>query len=65
MTWTNGNRYVGAWLEGKRTGLGVFYWANGARYHGEFLNNLRHGNNGTVCIKNDAARARSPLVQSE
>ena len=31
-TWTNGNKSVGAWKDGKRHGRGTFTWANGSKY---------------------------------
>src|SRR5689334_7624968 len=37
------NSYIGAFVEGKRTGRGVFYWPDGEKFEGEFLNDLREG----------------------
>ncbi|MGA2548942.1 MAG: energy transducer TonB [Burkholderiaceae bacterium] len=37
MAWASGNRYEGDWIEGKRTGSGVFTRPNGDRYEGQFL----------------------------
>ena len=32
--WSNGDKYSGTYLNGKRHGLGEFVWANGERYEG-------------------------------
>ncbi|KAI9143913.1 hypothetical protein BKA69DRAFT_1059733 [Paraphysoderma sedebokerense] len=37
------NRYKGAFLEGRRHGMGTFYYANGAIYTGEWEDNMKHG----------------------
>jgi len=37
MSWPNGDRYVGDWVDGKRTGVGVLTRANGDRYEGDFV----------------------------
>jgi hypothetical protein len=34
----NGNKYVGSWIYGKRTGAGIMSYAEGGRYEGQFLN---------------------------
>jgi hypothetical protein len=39
----DGQKYVGEWLNYKKTGLGIWYHVNGDRYEGEFLNDLMHG----------------------
>ena len=38
-----GDKYVGDWLNGQRTGNGIYTHANGDRYVGEFLNGESHG----------------------
>ena len=40
---SDGNAFAGDWLEGNRTGHGVFTWPNGNRYEGQFKDNQRHG----------------------
>lgn len=35
LTWKMGDKYVGDYLHGKRTGVGTFYWSKtGDRYEG-------------------------------
>ncbi len=43
IVWTNGERYEGSLLSGKKHGHGVFIWANGQRYEGEWLDDRIHG----------------------
>jgi hypothetical protein len=40
---TEGNRYEGDFVDGKRTGKGTFTWANGNRYEGDFVDGKLHG----------------------
>ena len=42
-SFTNGNKYVGDWRDGKGNGQGTYTFANGHRYIGEFKNGLRNG----------------------
>ncbi len=37
------NRYVGAWANGKRHGVGTFIYADGSRYHGDWVEGQKHG----------------------
>ena len=39
----NGNKYVGEWRDGNRTGQGTHTWANGNKYVGEYRNGKRNG----------------------
>ena len=39
MVYSNGVRYKGQWVEGKRYGYGVLVWPNGNIFEGAFLNN--------------------------
>ena len=32
MNYTNGDKYIGDWIEDNRTGRGVYTWADGDRY---------------------------------
>ena len=41
--WSNGDKYVGAFKDGKREGYGTYTYANGDRYVGEFKNNKYDG----------------------
>jgi len=42
-TWSNGNKYVGEWKNGKQHGQGIHTWSNGNKYNGEWKNNEMHG----------------------
>ncbi|TPX38372.1 hypothetical protein SmJEL517_g00191 [Synchytrium microbalum] len=42
-TYPGHNRYEGWWVNGMRSGNGVFTYASGARYDGEWKDNLKHG----------------------
>lgn len=39
LTFANGNKYVGEWKDGLRSGEGVFDWANGNKYEGKWAKN--------------------------
>ena len=41
--YTGGNKYVGAWKDGKRHGQGTFTFANGNKYVGEYKDGKEHG----------------------
>ena len=50
MTWTacsvtlnSGDKYVGEWKEGRRTGQGTYTWMSGTKYIGGFHDYQRHG----------------------
>jgi hypothetical protein len=42
-TWTNGDKYVGEFYDGKRTGQGTYTWPNGDKYVGEFNDGKKTG----------------------
>lgn len=42
-TWTNGERYEGDYVRGKKHGIGIFFYKNGERYHGEFNYGIKTG----------------------
>ena len=42
-TWANGDKYVGEWKDGNRTGQGTLKWSNGNKYVGGFNNNKLSG----------------------
>ena len=35
--YTNGDRYEGGWVDGKRTGRGTYVWKDGRRYEGDYV----------------------------
>jgi hypothetical protein len=35
-TYTDGSRYMGAFLQGNRQGIGTCFWKNGSRFFGEW-----------------------------
>jgi len=43
MTWTDGSKYEGQFVNGKMEGKGIKTWPNGNTYDGMFKNNLQHG----------------------
>lgn len=43
LTWTNGDRYIGAFIAGKQHGYGVLYFHNGAEYAGNWESGKMHG----------------------
>ena len=43
LVWSDGTRYVGGVVEGKRTGKGTIFWQDGTRFVGEFENDKRNG----------------------
>ena len=43
MTWTNGDKYDGEFLNNQMHGYGVYDWADGRRYEGYWVDNMMHG----------------------
>ncbi|CAF3600529.1 unnamed protein product [Adineta steineri] len=43
MDFASGDKYTGDWIEGKRTGHGVYIFARGNRYEGQWKDNKMHG----------------------
>lgn len=43
ITYSNGDRYVGETVDGKRSGYGIYYYSNGNYYYGKYLNDERKG----------------------
>lgn len=41
--YSNGERYEGKIVNGKKHGFGTYYYANGNIYEGEWSNDLKHG----------------------
>ena len=43
LTYVNGDKYVGLYKDGKRTGQGTYTWAEGHKYVGEHKDSKAHG----------------------
>lgn len=43
MSWPDGRRYLGQYLDNQKQGEGVFYWPDGRLYDGGWRKGLRHG----------------------
>gem|GEM_PF-5824725 len=43
LTYPNGNRYTGGYLDGAKQGTGTFVWATGQTYSGDYKNDQMHG----------------------
>ena len=43
LVWSDGTRYVGGVIDGKRSGKGTIFWQDGTRFVGEFQNDMRNG----------------------
>jgi len=43
LIWTDGERYEGEFVDGKRTGKGIYIASGGYRYEGYFVNGKRAG----------------------
>lgn len=43
IEWTNGERYEGAMVAGKKQGKGIFTWRDGQRYDGEWADDMING----------------------
>ena len=42
-TWPNGRKYIGEYVDNKKSGYGEYFWPDGRCYRGEWLNGLQHG----------------------
>ena len=50
LTWENGNKYEGQWLDGFEHGDGIYTWADGSCYVG-IWNKDRKDGNGTLYLR--------------
>ena len=41
--WSDGDKYVGEWKNGKQHGQGTYTWASGDKYVGEYKDGKEHG----------------------
>jgi hypothetical protein len=51
LTSCDGGRYEGDYVDGKKSGKGVYTWPNGHRYEGDWVNDKRNGK-GTLFAQN-------------
>jgi len=51
IAWTNGDRYEGTMVAGRKHGQGIFTWSNGQRYDGEWTDDMINGK-GTLYYTN-------------
>jgi len=51
IAWTNGDRYEGTMVAGRKQGKGIFTWGNGQRYDGEWTDDMINGK-GTLYYTN-------------
>jgi len=42
-SWADGRKYLGEYLDDKKSGHGVFTWPDGRRYEGQWFNGNQHG----------------------
>jgi hypothetical protein len=45
MVWHNKGEYIGQFLNGEKSGQGVWEASNGEHYEGEWKNNVKEGKN--------------------
>ena len=43
LTFNNGDKYIGEYLNNKKEGYGILFYNNGNKYEGEFKNDLKNG----------------------
>ena len=43
MVWSDGRKYDGEYVSGRKHGYGLFLWPDGRRYTGEWYDGRRHG----------------------
>ena len=51
MSYANGNKYIGEWKDGQKSGEGVMIYENGDLYDGEWQHGKKNGQ-GTLTLKN-------------
>ena len=52
MTYENGNKYEGQWVNDKKEGEGTMTYADGAKYEGQWVNDKKEGEDGTMKYAN-------------
>lgn len=55
LIWSDGTRYVGGVVNGKREGKGTIYWQDGTRFSGHFQNDKKNGP-GTMVLPDGSVR---------
>lgn len=43
MTYSNGDKYEGSWVNGKKHGFGIYIYSDKSKYEGEWANDMRNG----------------------
>ena len=43
MTYPNGDKYEGGWLNGEKQGYGVYLYSDGSRFEGDWKNDDKNG----------------------
>ena len=56
LTYAGGDKYVGEFKDGRKSGQGTFTWADGDKYVGEFKDNIKNGYGYYLYGKNDKFR---------
>jgi hypothetical protein len=59
MVYTNGNKYIGYWINEEENGKGTAYYSNGCIYNGNFLNGSKDGYGELV----DSSGIQIPFLQ--
>ena len=52
-TWSDGEKYEGEWVNGKRNGQGTLTWSDGRKYEGEFKDGERKGHGTFTSFEGD------------
>ena len=64
MSYANGNKYIGEWKDGKKSGEGVMIYENGDLYDGEWQHGKKNGQ-GTLTLKNGNISHKGSWVDGE
>ena len=64
MSYANGNKYIGEWIDGKKSGEGVMIYENGDLYDGEWQHGKKNGQ-GTLTLKNGNISHKGSWVDDE
>ena len=67
MTYNNGDKYEGEWINDKKEGKGIYYYNIGEQYGGEWKNDEIRSNNYIICeydIKKDKLNQSIQILNS-